>query len=506
MRSHHGCARCKHRRQKCDEERPSCTRCKEAAVSCEYIITLKWDGRVPRKQEQTSRRRRRRKTASSITAMESFEHSPPAQPSVDERTELMEIDVFKVLSSRDKLLLNHFISHVSKLMSHTSVREQACQILPVALETPSLLYATLAFSALHLSTLVHTDSSNASERGICNTSVADILACSITHLRQELEDKDPTHNDNTPGLLHTVKTLCLFEIYSGKHDSSWRAHLKGARALLKTTSTSLSTNASGGWLLARWYISIEALSALTNDETHEQSQQAVQPMIDSVVTQGSMLDIYAGYSADLHMAFRDIGYLMQQYASVRNEYWGDNILSDLLKHCDECIEIEQRVENMIRRDENGGLRIPAEISLSAEEVRTFTACNTAYQYSALLHIRRRLYNMTPQSEQVQQCVRGVLDAVCNVLPVTVLSPWILLTTPIFTAGYVYSASNLDDGLILTIHRCEAIAQDRETAKSLLTELYMVLRIRNILRAIEVLEQHWKGPDDSYADVADFLPF
>lgn len=440
MRSHHGCARCKHRRQKCDEKRPSCTRCEEAAANCEYVITLKWDGRVPRKQEQTSRRRRRRKAACPITTTESesLHHSPPAQPSVGEETELMEVDVFKALSSRDKLLLNHFVTRVSKLMSHTSVREQACQILPVALETPSLLYATLAFSALHLSTLLYTDSSIATEGRICDTLVADILACSITHLRQELEDKGPTCNvSNTPGLLHTVKTLCLFEIYSGKYDSSWRAHLKGARALLKTTSTDLSTNAfSGGWLIARWYISIEALSALTNDETHDEQQQAIQPIIDSVVTEGSMLDIYAGYSADLHLALRDIGCLVQQYAPTRSKYCGDDILTDLLRHCDECIEIEHRVETMIHRDKDGGLGIPAEISLSAEEVRMFTACNTAYQYSALLHIRRRLYNMAPESGQVQQCVRGILDAVCNVLPVTVLSPWILLTTPIFTAGYV----------------------------------------------------------------------
>lgn len=440
MRSHHGCARCKHRRQKCDEKRPSCTRCEEAAVNCEYVIKLKWDGRVPRKQEQTSRRRRMPKAACSITTteLESLHHSPPAQRSIDEESKLIEVDAFKALPSRDKLLLNHFITHVSKLMSHISVREQACQILPVALETPSLLYATLALSALHLSTLIYTDSSNATKGGICDTSVADILACSITHLRQELEDKDPTCNvNNTPGLLHTVKTLCLFEIYSGKYDSSWRAHLKGARALLKTTSTGLSTNASSGdWLIARWYISIEALSALTNDETHDEQQQVIQPIIDSVVTQGSMLDIYAGYSADLHSAFRDIGSLTQKYASTKVESCGDDILSDLMRHCDKCIEIEQRVENMIHRDKDGGLRISAELSLSAEEIQMFTACNTAYQYSALLHIRRRLYNMAPESGQVQQCVRGILDAVCNVLPVTVLSPWILLTTPIFTAGYV----------------------------------------------------------------------
>lgn len=398
---------------------------------------------MPRKQQQTSLRRRRRRNvvSASSTDFPSLQHSPQAQPSRNEggRTfDLMEVDAFKTLCSRDKLLLNHFITHVSKLMSHTSMREQACQILPVVLATPSLLYATLAFSALHLSTLVDIDARDVKSRGgtsDTDTSVADILACSITYLRQELEDKDPCNN-SAPALLHTVKTLCLFEIYSGKYDSSWRAHLKGARALLTTTpTTGLATNASGGWLIERWYISIEALSALTNDKAQDkEQQQAIQPLIDSVVAQGSVLDIYAGYSADLHLVFKDIGHLMQQYTSARKEYWGDDILSDLLRHCDECIEIEQRVENMIQRDRGDGLKIPADMPLNTEEIQMFSACNTAYQYSALLHIRRRLYNMTPGSEQVQQCVRGILDAVCNVRPVTVLSPWILLTTPIFTAG------------------------------------------------------------------------
>jgi hypothetical protein len=77
-------------------------------------------------------------------------------------------------------------------------------------------------------------------------------------------------------------------------------------------------------------------------------------------------------------------------------------------------------------------------------------------------------------------------------------------------AYIYRWVSLyipDTRLVnLTVYRCEAINQDRETVKQLLTELYMVLHIRNILRALEVLEKHWKGPDDSYTDVADFLPF
>lgn len=450
-RSHHGCARCKHRRQKCDEKRPSCSRCIEAAISCEYLITLKWDGRVPRTQERPQRRRRRT-TKSSTSASEPRDtrtqctasgkrhraqtrllHSRQSSPIAEATLEFLEIDPYQYLSHRDKLLLDHFIKNVSMLMSHKSIRGQACQILPVALQTPSLMYATLAFSALHLSTLGDPESKN---KLIPDSSVTDILANSITHLRHELGTEDAI---NRPALLHTVKTLCLFEIYSGRNDSSWRAHLKGARALLNAspfgTTSHLSFSGPGAWLLKRWYVSIEALSALTKDETQGEDQRATYPVMDFVIEQGPVLDIYAGYASDLHMAFEDIGCLIRNYASMGNDIHGDGTITHcILTHSDECMELERRVESMIDRDRDGGLQIPIDIHLTPQEFQMFTACNTAYQYSALLHIRRRLHYLGSESEPVQLCVSGILDAVCKVLPVSLLSPWILLTTPIFTAG------------------------------------------------------------------------
>ena len=45
-RSRGGCARCKRRRQKCDEQKPSCSRCKiEGIRECTYTMTLQWGGR-----------------------------------------------------------------------------------------------------------------------------------------------------------------------------------------------------------------------------------------------------------------------------------------------------------------------------------------------------------------------------------------------------------------------------------------------------------------------------
>ena len=46
-RSRGACMRCKQRRQKCDEKRPSCSRCHESeAEKCTYTVSLQWGGRA----------------------------------------------------------------------------------------------------------------------------------------------------------------------------------------------------------------------------------------------------------------------------------------------------------------------------------------------------------------------------------------------------------------------------------------------------------------------------
>ncbi|KAH8692164.1 fungal-specific transcription factor domain-containing protein [Talaromyces proteolyticus] len=488
-RSHHGCTRCKQRRQKCDEKRPSCSRCVNAGTSCLYHIMLKWDGRVPRMEKASSRQNRKtakpfKRTGECRQDM-SVQLLGQAQRSiVGDTLDILELDLFESLSYRDKLLINHFITKLSMIASHTSVREQACQtILPMALEIPSLMYATLAFSALHLSELADPQVLTL----ISDDIIRDILASSIAHLREGLE-MDGTKSRQP--LLLTVKTLCLFEIYSGKYNSSWRTHFKGARALLESMRPEVIQYSiePGAWLIARWYTSVEGLSALTNAETQNEEQHAFQPINDSITERGSGFDIYAGYSSDLHLVFRGIGNLMQKYPYCAGHVIQDEMSSELNRTYLEVHGLEEMVLTMIHRDREEGLHMPDERPLSLEEIRMFSACNTAYQYSALLYIRRRLFCIDSESDQVQSCVRAILDAVCDMLPVVVLSPWILLTTPLFTAG------------------CEAKGLDRERVRSLLFDLYMTLRIPNILRAIGILESYWEQPDDNYTELAGFLPF
>jgi hypothetical protein len=71
-----------------------------------------------------------------------------------------------------------------------------------------------------------------------------------------------------------------------------------------------------------------------------------------------------------------------------------------------------------------------------------------------------------------------------------------------------------DGLVI---RCEAVGSDRKLVKELLLKLYSKVYIRNIIRAIVLLEQRWRlldmskdilsGPDDMKTEgLVDFIPY
>jgi hypothetical protein len=146
------------------------------------------------------------------------------------------------------------------------------------------------------------------------------------------------------------------------------------------------------------------------------------------------LDTYTGYSADLNVAFMEIGAAAWKRQALEREMTSDDTAEAELQR--EADRLESMVQGMIRRDSEEGLRVPAHLSLSEDDIRQFSACNAAYQYSALMHLYRRVRRMSSFSARVQECVRRTLDVVCSILPVEALSPWVLLATPIYTAGLV----------------------------------------------------------------------
>ena len=316
-RSFTGCKRCKARRQKCDEQRPACNRCTTASVPCRYAMQLQWGGRAFS--------RSRFGACMDNGSMQRLEYSPgefiyttePSSPATttggsptQSQTLSRPIDPFSNLSTDQKSLLHHFLRDASQITAcHPGMRHEICQMLvPRALQTPSLLYATLALSAIHLQAL---RSHHQSENVKSAPHIARLVAWSLEHFRSELQttSRDKGSSDV---LLATARTLCLAEIHSGAiHPNSWRAHIEGARALMVATEPSSGEGEGEGegkfrQYLDRWHRSIVSLTALTGNG----------PPIGEVDGTGGLgsdtpdyLDDYWGFTVRLAAVFRGIGWV-----------------------------------------------------------------------------------------------------------------------------------------------------------------------------------------------------
>jgi hypothetical protein len=352
----------------------------------------------------------------------------------------------------EDLLMHHYVNHTSNINGHKYMREQACQVLvPLAAERPALRFAIMAMSAMHRASLL-----DEAQTFVPEIPISQLITKSLHHLQSDLIKGDES-------VLHTIKTLCLCEIYSGQADPAWRIHATGAAAVLRAAPPSK--------LINQWYRSIEALSAVSNRGSINHVDFNEVKFQDDII-----FDMYAGYTPDLNAVFRQIGIARHLPADARHSQ-GDQLM--------------ETVHKMIKRDEQM-LKFPTEASLSPREIPQFVGCNIVYQQSALILILRELKDGDPRSERVQCCVRTILDTLENIKPITALSPWALLTTPIFTAG------------------CEAFGNDRNAVRHLLGELYRTLRIKNVLRALEVLEYQWSEVDTevigNQLEALDFIPF
>ncbi|KAF9889228.1 hypothetical protein FE257_007541 [Aspergillus nanangensis] len=377
------------------------------------------------------------------------------------------VDPFASLSSDQKALLHHFLNDASQITAcHSGMQQNICKMLvPMALQTPSLLYATMALSAIHLQDL-HNQSTDVKSV----PDIARLMAFSLEHFRKELQNPGDKSSD---ALLATARTLCLAEIHSGAiHPNSWRAHIEGAKALMVSVDSQggVSPRSSDGFrrYLDRWYRSIVSLTALTGNG----------PPIGQVSDQSGSddatpdyLDDYWGFTVSLSAMFREIG-----AAAWRNQQSRHNETTEgteITAH-NEAAALESSLRHLM---EQGAEAQPAFYpgvveGLSAESIQQLMLCNEAFQHSALIQIHRRLRHIPASAPQVQQSVKRILECTTQIGPSSGLSPWVLLTTPLFIAG------------------CEARGEDRDQVRQLLSSLHSTIHIPNVLQSLKFLQQYW----------------
>ncbi|KFX95283.1 hypothetical protein O988_05863 [Pseudogymnoascus sp. VKM F-3808] len=500
-RSHHGCTRCKKRRQKCDELRPGCSRCIEAGSECSYAKALKWlvaPRKVAKKKREltTSERCNELSKSTALTAplISSRAAKTGYQVPPVEMTLSKEIDALSWLPLSSRSLLHHFVNKASRITAcHAYIQTRICRlIIPMALQTPSLLYATMALSALHRSTLIDGMPTNFDVDAL----VSSFMASSLQNLRHELQSKEGV---SKYALLTTIRTLCVCEIHSGRADAgSWRVHVEGAIALLGTTramsDTSSSEDRESQWLIDSWYESIESLMALTTRRglSPAQTEQfGTRALLREDQAENRHLDIYTAYSTDLNNSFKEIRAAAWERQQLNANGGKEIVLSNL-----DLDEEADWLESSIRSAAGNSTFRPNDLQvLSQHEIQQFEACDETYYHTALIHILRRVRGLPRSDQRVQASVKRIIECCLKITPADGLSPWVMLTTPLFTAG------------------CEALGEDRAMVRQLLQSMYDSLRIRNIQRSLWILEMGWSTNEDNDdwesffgQDDFDFIPY
>ncbi|KAJ5152068.1 hypothetical protein N7492_010363 [Penicillium capsulatum] len=398
------------------------------------------------------------------------------------------VDPFSSLSSDQKALLHHFIKDASQITAcHSGMQQDICRMLvPMALQTPSLLYATTALSAIHIQAL-----HNQSESVKSAPDIARLMALSLEHFRTELQN--PSGRDSE-ALVATARTLCLAEIHSGAiNPNSWRAHIEGARALMKSSDAAGAEpigSASGfRRYLDRWYWSIVSLAALTgNGPPIGDTSDFAPPACADSEDPPDYLDDYWGFTVDLAAVFRQIG--AAAWRSHQAEKNGQGFVAGEVDNSveDDAELLELSIRQLMDRGASSQPSLYPGVAegLSAESVQQLALCNEAFQHSALIQIHRRLRKTPTTSAQVQHSVQQILECTARIGPSAGLSPWVLLTTPLFIAG------------------CEARGEDRNTVRRLLASLHDTIRVPNVLQSLKFLEQYWSNQLSEDEDWNNFL--
>ncbi|CZR44462.1 uncharacterized protein FPRO_14215 [Fusarium proliferatum ET1] len=548
-RSRGGCVRCRRRRQKCDESKPSCDRCVEAGSICKYEVTLSWGGRSFAKSTfgkclhdikrtdntptgngfvyttthaQSPRPRASRRTTatrSDVTNGRTLQHStescmpesPPNTqggnvattnasmmlrsnciPQVFLRVEspgsptspLHDLQAYvprpqhqiSFLPPMAQYLFQFYLSETMRLTVPSSyAKTEICRFLvPMSLQEPSLLYAVMAFAAVHLNAIDMLP-------GNSQRLIDSLHWASINHLRRLLEATDSTSQTVA---LATTRTLCQAQIYGGT--SLWRIHLDGARAILQTAQEGKqvmdrSHVPMNTGFLDSWFHNAEGLASLS-----PAGLLGGQLLVHGQTDSGAFLDIYGGAMSDLPALFKEVGTLLgkKHIRTPELELETDNLVQQILTRIS-----RDKAENIIIA--------PDMLSfLSANDIQNYALSNAGFLYMALLHLHCGMRSLPPFAIEVRFCVSQIIQCAHRMSRESGLSPRVLLVSPLFTAG-IY-----------------AIGAARDEIRLELADIGRWMKTPHLFKTLELLERVWfQHPDDStrtwetIEDITvDFLPY
>ncbi|KAF4464885.1 cytochrome P450 4ac1 [Fusarium albosuccineum] len=332
-----------------------------------------------------------------------------------------------LLPPMDQYLFQFYLAETMRLTVPSSyARTEICRFLvPMSIQQPSLLYAVMAFAAVHLSAIGKLP--NNSEYLI------NILQCtSIQHLRHLLADQNPVAKAVA---LATARTLCQAQIYGGT--SSWRVHLNGARAILQSShfknqlTNGCACSSTDAAFLSSWFNNAEGLAALSPTGLVNGQLEGICRTSPSVY-----FDMFGGVMSDLPDLFREVGALVKE---ARRRKRHDTSQPSILSETDIRLEAERltrEILSKLERDgvENLALRPDLLLTLSMNDICDYALSNAGFLYNALLHIYCGVRDLSPSAAEVEFCVSQIIRCAEDMTYSAGLSPRVLLVAPLFTAG------------------------------------------------------------------------
>nr|RBR00058.1 hypothetical protein FVER53263_20755 [Fusarium verticillioides] len=372
-------------------------------------------------------------------------------------------------------LFQFYLSETMRLTVPSNyAKTEICRFLvPMSLQEPGLLYAVMAFAAIHLDAISMLP-------GNSQRLIDSLHWASINHLRRLLEHADTTSQTVA---LATTRTLCQAQIYGGT--SLWRIHLDGARAIIQSSQTgqvmtrpNIAVNTG---FLDSWFHNAEALASLS-----PAGLLGGQLLFHGQSDSGAFLDIYGGVMSDLPALFKEVGALLEKKhtRTPELELETDNLVQQILDRLS-----RDKAENMIIASDMLS-------SLSAKDIQNYAFSNAGFLCMALLHLYCSMRSLPPFAAEVRFCVAQIINCAHKMSRESGLSPRVLLVSPLFTAGLY------------------AIGSARDEIRHELTDIGRWMKTPHLFKTLELLERVWlQHPDDStrtwetIEDISvDFLPY
>ncbi|KAH8658946.1 fungal-specific transcription factor domain-containing protein [Ilyonectria robusta] len=550
-RSRTGCVRCKRRRQKCNQEKPSCGRCVAAGSPCKYEIKLNWGGR-PFQKSSFGKCLENVEKLDDVGGGNGFIYSlvnPSHKKDEDlsnsqtpSRSFTIDLETTQISLSRDMTIgavlgsevvprdcrlepnytgdmdpnslyipdtisaaLPHSLDHTSFLPPMVRYLLQFYLTETMRLTVPSAYARTeicrfVVPLSLQEPCLLYAIMAFASIHlkamgklpGNAEKVYDTMQRNSIRHLHHQLEKRDPISRAVS---LATARTLCQAQIYGGK--PSWRAHLNDARSILQSAhfrNEPIGSCSCGSIkeFLSSWYNNAEALAALT-----PVGLLSGQLEVNCLTNAPLYFDVFGGVMSDLPDLFREVGALVKERRRRAGPRTQHAILSegDIAAESDALIrEIHFRLE----RDAVENLSLsPQILALSTNEIQDYALSNAGFLYTALLHLYCGVQGLASSAPEAQFCVEQIIRCAESMNLSSGLSPRVLLVSPLFTAGLC------------------AIGPARESIKFALTDIGQWMKTPHLIKTLALLEQIWlQFAGDSEEDVwswfervnFDFLPY